>query len=216
MMQVIGVCGLAGSGKNEVTKVLIEECGWVNVAFADEMKRICKRVYGFTDEQLWGPSEMRNAPDKRYPRGKVLDQDEYVEVYLSPRLALQELGSWGRRCYPDVWADYGMRVAAKLGNGEWDYNYREGAFQIPGACPKNVCISDVRFRNEMTSIKRHGGKVWRVVRPGAGLEGEYAQHDSETEQQTIPDSEFDLVIHNEGTLDELKDKVRYALVHGRL
>ena len=32
------------------------------------MKRIARDVFGFSDEQLYGPSEMRNAPDERYPR----------------------------------------------------------------------------------------------------------------------------------------------------
>jgi len=65
---ILGICGLAGSGKDTAAKFIIEDYSFVQVAFADEMKRICKRVYDFTDEQLWGPSEFRNAPDKRYLR----------------------------------------------------------------------------------------------------------------------------------------------------
>lgn len=65
---IIGFCGLAGSGKDTAAKFVITDHRFVPIAFADEMKRVCKRVYDFSDEQLWGPSEFRNLPDKRYPR----------------------------------------------------------------------------------------------------------------------------------------------------
>jgi hypothetical protein len=214
MKQTIAISGLAGSGKNEEANVLISECGWVNVSFADKMKRICKDLYGFTDEQLWGPSEKRNAPDLRYPR--FMKADGEVADYLTPRLALQELGSWGRKCYPDVWAEYAMSVSKKVLDQNASYHHTVGLLTDPYPAYQKkavdgVVISDLRFRNELEAVKRNGGKVWRVVRPGAGLEGEYAQHESETEQLTIPDSDFDLVIHNEGTLDDLKAKVRSVL-----
>ena len=58
---------IAGAGKDEAAKVLVQH-GFVSVAFADIMKRWCKELYGFTDEQLWGPSEDRTKPDERYPK----------------------------------------------------------------------------------------------------------------------------------------------------
>jgi hypothetical protein len=46
-----------------------------------------------------------------------------------------------------------------------------------------------------------------VVRPGAGLEGSFAQHQSEAEMADIPDELFDTVIQNTGTLENLKRNV---------
>ena len=66
---LVGVAGLAGSGKETVADRLCEKHGFVRVSFADPLKRFCMQVYEFTEEQLWGPSEFRNAPDKRYQRG---------------------------------------------------------------------------------------------------------------------------------------------------
>jgi len=65
---IIGVAGLAGSGKDTVADHLVEYHGFVKVALADPLKRICREVFDFSEEQLWGPSEKRNEPDKRYPR----------------------------------------------------------------------------------------------------------------------------------------------------
>ncbi len=63
---IIGLCGPAGSGKDTAADFLVKNHGFAKVAFADPLKRICKDVFAFTDEQLWGPSEKRNAVDERF------------------------------------------------------------------------------------------------------------------------------------------------------
>lgn len=79
---ILGISGLAGSGKDTFAKFLEPE-GAVNVALADPLKRIAREVYAFTDEQLWGASQYRNAPDTRYPRPHTW--------VLADRLADQEM-----------------------------------------------------------------------------------------------------------------------------
>lgn len=68
---IILLVGKAGSGKDTVADILVRDHAFVKIAFADPLKRICRDVYDFTDEQLWGPSSARNAPDLRYPRPPV-------------------------------------------------------------------------------------------------------------------------------------------------
>lgn len=67
-MKVIGVCGQAGSGKNTVGDMIECHVDTKQMALADPMKQFAKRVFGFTDTQLWGDSDQRNAPDYRYGR----------------------------------------------------------------------------------------------------------------------------------------------------
>ncbi len=67
MKIILGIMGLSKSGKDTFAEFL-QEFGAVNVALADPLKRICRDVYGFSDLQLWGPSDERNKPDERYPR----------------------------------------------------------------------------------------------------------------------------------------------------
>lgn len=136
------------------------------------------------------------------------------DVYLSPRVALQTLGTdWGRACYEDVWVDYVMRVCRFLQSGRCGYSRAKGVFDISDlvdaglVVPKtDVVISDVRFRNEVDAIKA-GGCVFRIVRPSAdgvvGLEG----HASEEEQKTLPDDVFDGVIDNSHSLAVLHELV---------
>jgi hypothetical protein len=195
---IIGFSGLAGAGKDTVADLLVKHYKFTKVALADPLKRICKDVFQFTDEQLWGPSEKRNEPDVRYPRDGG---------YLTPRYALQQLGTeWGRDCYNNVWVDYALRTADKiLKPAPWDgtysnysqpkglYSYLEGSDRYKG-----VAIPDVRFKNEVDAIKKAGGFVVRLTRPSTTLTGEAAQHASEQEQLEIPDSEFHFLIPNHG------------------
>lgn len=94
---------------------------------------------------------------------------------LTARYALQALGTdWGRRMHPDVWVRACLRQAARH----------------PAAC-----VPDVRFANEADAIRKAGGKVVRITRPGAGLPGDAGAHASEQQ-----DFEADLELPNTGAL----------------
>lgn len=203
---IVGLSGLAGSGKDQSAAFLVEDFGFVKISLADPLKQIARRVYDFSDEQLWGPSQFRNGEDRRYPRADG--------SFLTPREALQKLGTeWGRSCYENTWAEMGVRTAqALLSSPHYRYTQKEGLQEIEAdpkldLVPAGVAIPDVRFKNEIAAIKAAGGKVVRIVRPGAGLGGSAGLHPSEVEQASIPDSEFDYVIQNDGTLEELRMKV---------
>jgi hypothetical protein len=229
---IVGISGLAGSGKDVVASILKRYHSFETLSFSDPMKRFCKEVLGFTDDQLWGPSPLRNAEDERFPRyteeewSTARSQDSLPKGprYLSPRHALQALGTeWGRNCYPDIWVDYAIRTAKDLLSQDLlGYTPQLGLFDLRdcsrrqgsgerGRPSRGVAIPDVRFRNEMNAIQREGGKVVRIIRPGAGLQGAASGHLSETEQTGIPDSEFDFVILNDSTLEELPARVRQML-----
>lgn len=68
---LIGILGKAGAGKDSAANVLVERHGFVKVSLADPLKRICREVFDFTEEQLWGPSHKRNEPDTRYVQVKA-------------------------------------------------------------------------------------------------------------------------------------------------
>jgi hypothetical protein len=213
---LIGLTGKAYAGKDTSADYLVKQYCCVKIALADPLKRIVKDVFSFTDEQLWGPSEMRNEPDERYPRWVADVAGEKVQQYLTPRYALQQLGTeWGRDCYNDVWIDYALRMANEvltnqrsygakggLGHGEsgGNYVYTDTKF-------KGVVISDCRFMNEFAAIRKDGGKVWRIKRPEEGLEGDAGLHVSETEQDGVPDSYFDAVLYNDSTIAALQMRI---------
>lgn len=226
---IIGLCGKAGAGKNFIADIIETRYGYLTISFADPLKRICKDVFNFSDEQLWGPSHMRNAPDSRWPRlceecsGKghfdnPCDSDTYIDcdicqgvgkTYLTPREALQQLGTeWGRACYKNVWVDYAIRTAEELLEMPGRrYSAKKGIEETAGPSPSGVVISDVRFQNEMNGIKAANGKVVRIVRETTTLTGIRSFHQSETEQAQIPNTDFDYILQNVDDLDVLNASI---------
>lgn len=90
-MRIVGVTGRAGSGKDTIADWFVCERGYTKVALADPMKEFCRTAFGWSHDQLWGPSARRSEPDPRWNG-------------LTPRRALQQLGTeWGRAMHPDVW-----------------------------------------------------------------------------------------------------------------
>lgn len=188
-MNLVAVLGLAGSGKNTAANIIARLTGGSCIALADPLKRFCKEVFDFSDEQLYGPSEYRNAVDLRYRRNDG--------SYLSPRIALQLLGTeWGRSCYEDIWVDLSIRRAKYL---------------LSTACPM-VVITDCRYVNEARKVKAAGGKVWRIIRGGASGSPGVVGHTSETEQLEPGILQYvDVTINNDGTAEELTAAVRGLL-----
>jgi hypothetical protein len=65
---LIVLSGEAGAGKDSVAKILVEQFRWTTYSLAAPLKRFGQDMFGFTDEQLYGPSHARNAPDPRWAR----------------------------------------------------------------------------------------------------------------------------------------------------
>lgn len=229
MGKLIGISGRAGSGKDTVAGLVP---GSRRFSFADPLKEFCQQVFGWDRETLWGPSELRNKPDERYPRecGYELHQGDGStcpacrgqQQYLTPRYALQTLGTeWGRHCFPDVWAQLGVRRAQewlrehpKQGKGHFsDDEFGNTCYIPPSGLPSVAVFSDCRFVNEARAIHAAGGEVWRVVRPGAGLAGGAGLHPSEAEQESPEFLELvTLAIDNSGSLEQLASSVRKATI----
>lgn len=222
MSKIIGLLGHSGSGKDTVAKIAAEFCDCASVSMADPLKKICKEVFDFTDLQLYGPSENRNAPDTRYPRQvvKLVNLGEsketgYVTTYLTPRYALQTLGTeWGRNCYDNIWADLGVRRAKKMlatvreVSGKCNECGHSVTDKVP--CYNLIFITDVRFVNEAKLIRENGGEIWKIDRPGfvGVIPGGVSDHASESAIDGEKMGTYvSRTISNGGSLDLLKDLV---------
>lgn len=120
-VRLIVLSGTAGAGKDSVAKVLVNAHGWELYSLAGPMKRFAADMFGFTDEQLYGPSKARNKPDPRWARPCPECDDGTLEVMCaivgcdhcggtgkvddnSPRRILQLMGEEFLRqmVHPDV------------------------------------------------------------------------------------------------------------------
>jgi hypothetical protein len=216
---------IAGAGKDEVAKIFVEK-GWVSISFADVMKRWCKELFDFTDDQLWSGSEKRVEPDRRFPRElsdiqeaivrgvKVPREYLFPDPNLTPRYALQKLGDWGRDCYPDCWADYTLKTAhkalyiytedCKIRGHKYDPKVGLSPVEVETLL-MGVVIPDMRFQNEFRRVKEDGGKVIRVKRYCEEFPSVMDDsHISERDILAWGDEVFDHVIENVGDLERLR------------
>jgi len=218
---IIGISGLTydkhgqkcsmGAGKDEVARILVENHGFVRVALADVLKRMAMELWNFTPQQMFGASHFRNEVDNRYG--------------FTPRSVLQKMGTdISRTIDEDVWVRYATKVAKTIMKDgvkdelkgyvrSWKYSPAKGLEEsaYPEQTPQGVAFSDARFLNELEYVKKEGGKLLRVKRPANHLPNVNLLHSSETQILCVDDSEFDIVIDNDGTIQDLVDKVDAAI-----
>lgn len=145
--------------------------------------------------------------------------NEYL-IKLTPRKLLQLIGTECGRdiIHPNIWVNALMS------------EYKE---TLPCLCegigvcvqPKgydceeirpNWIITDMRFPNELKAIEDRGGVSIRVNRPVHALSQENncgLLHPSET---ALDNATFDYVINNNGTIEDLVDKVKIILIKEKL
>lgn len=98
------ISGFSGTGKDEVALRLVDKHGAVQTGLADPAKRHMHDLYGWTEQQLFGPSAFRNAGDERYPRelSRELELSFFgsaEQVQDHPDLRLRENVREGKRYY---------------------------------------------------------------------------------------------------------------------
>lgn len=159
-------------------------------AFADKLKQCAAIILGCKVERFEDNTFKDSAtwiPNQGSP-----------DPYLTGRQILQKLGTEvGRNIHPDIWVEALLR----------DYRYRwthnmtncDNPLILP-----NWIVPDVRFLSEVKAIEGRGGFVIRINR-------DTSYSDSHPSEIGLDDYPFKYVVNNNGTLDELKDKLSNIL-----
>jgi hypothetical protein len=189
---IIGVVGLIGSGKDTIADYLVNIHEFRRDSFAATLKDAVSAVFGWDREMLEGRTrssrEWREQPDAWW--------SQRLGRTITPRWILQHWGTEVCRqgFHDDIWI---ASLENKLQNTRDD-----------------VVISDCRFPNEIQSIRRAGGTVIRVQRgedPGwFQLAVQHFCHGAplttampHASEWSWAGTEFDRVIDNNGSLDQL-------------
>jgi len=173
---IIGLSGYAQSGKDTVANYLVEHRGFERVAFADPIRKL-----------LWEMNPM--LADGFYLQGVInaYGWDAAKTRFPEVRRLLQDLGKGARDVIDtEVWVTAALR---QMGDINQDY-----------------VITDVRFQNEATTLRKIDAKIWRVERTGVeAVNSHVSEHD-------MDNWEFDAYIHNNSTIEDLEFAVKTALM----
>lgn len=210
MAKIVGVVGWIGTGKDTVADYLVNNYDYKRESFAGTLKDAVAAVFGWPRDAVEGATPAarawRETEDKWWA-------DRLGMPGFTPRLALQ---LWGTEVcrnnfHDDIWI-------ASLQNKLRHTN-------------QDVVISDVRFPNEVKTIKDAGGKVVWVQRGpkpdwfvyGADAAAGINSGLKEIERRGIHASEwawlntdFDEIINNSGTLDSLYRIIDELKISNRL
>lgn len=183
-MYKIAIAGKANSGKNTLSRFLCEEINEIVsyppiVGFADPIKEMSLIAFPFLKrEDFFGPSENRS---------KVIPNCFKDGKPLTIRILLQDIGEGYKKYSPTIWID--------VFNETYKKYIKKNNF---------IICSDLRFTDEFNFLKKNGFFLIRLLKNNSSN----MNHISETQQNQIKDESFDYIIHNNGTLDDLKIKVR--------
>jgi hypothetical protein len=141
--RVIGLCGYAGSGKDEAAKGLFAD-GWERVALADALRKALLAL----------DPEIKLANVSAY-LVHWESWDELKRQIPEVRELLQRMGTEaGRDIHgQDCWVNIARRKIL--------------------ATTSDVVVTDIRFANEAAMIRELGGVLIRVERPGVGPVNEH-------------------------------------------
>jgi len=209
LIMIIGIVGFLGTGKDTIGNILVEQHGFYKDSFANTLKDICSRLFGWERALLEGDTdisrEWRETVDTWWE--KRLDIKGFT-----PRMALQLIGTNALRSHfnHDIWS---LTLENRLRKAQ----------------DKDIVICDCRFPNEIQLIKKMNGSMWRVTRGSepewwlvaqnamrgdsssiALMENYYKVHYSEW---AWVNEDFEHCINNNGTISDLYPQINNILVN---
>jgi dephospho-CoA kinase len=217
---IIGINGKIGSGKDTVGKIIqYLQCHNTGEITIEDVMSNPEHEWWLEEQSKF---EIKKFAGKLKQIGSILsgidvemfEDQEFKKLYMSPewgmtyREFLQKLGTEAMRegLHTNVWvnalfADY---TPTHYLIGAFDTKLTDGDPVYP-----NWIITDMRFPNEMEAVELREGVTIKVVRSGTAV----GTHPSET---ALDDAYFDHVISNNGTIEDLVEKVRQILTIERI
>ncbi len=217
---IIMLCGSAGSGKDTAANMIVEIMPKTGlISQAEPLKMIGEDFFGFSHDQLWGPSELRNAPDPSFDNADrwrfLMDRsnDSVVHEWLQycgiPN-QYNAFDSWLVGLYKQTFLDekqltprvmlqtLGTEFGRKIDHNIWARIAMDKSKErLLAGEASLMLITDGRFKNEVLNTKLNNGMAVLIMTPevksgNVGVQG----HSSETELKTIPYYWYDEVIVN--------------------
>lgn len=141
---IIGLIGKKQSGKDTIADYLVNRFKFTKLAFADPIKDICKTMFGFTNNQLYG-----NAKETLDETFNILPRDAMKFIGMEFRENMHKL-------IPNIHGDI------------WSFVMQQKINKLRQDNPNcNIVITDVRFQNEYHMLATQFADdvtFWKVTR----------------------------------------------------
>lgn len=211
-----------------------------NKKFADVLKDFICMLLGCTREMLEN-REFKESPlgpewekyriiRKGYRNSYVSTEEEalklfakytnlrYVKVKMTPRLLLQLMGTeCGRQIlHPNIWVNAVMANYVPIDHISVPNDDRLHGESYTKVIYPDWIITDMRFPNELTSVKEREGITIRVNRESIYRTGRVIVKDEHPSETGLDNAKFDYTISNNGTIKELVDEIREILIKEKL
>ncbi len=173
--QIIGITGRKFNGKDTLGNYLVNNFSYKKLSYADPIKDITRILFGFNEEQLYG--SLKETIDDNWN--------------TTPRNIMQFLGT-------EIFRKQMDQVIPNIGEDFWIKCLEVKMTNLLKENPnQKFVICDVRFPNEVESIKKLGGTVIRVKRE---LSTNNDLHESEKYIESL-DVDFEMI--NNTTIEQL-------------
>lgn len=193
---IISISGLIGAGKDTIADYLVNFHHFRRDSFADSLKDAVSAVFGWDRELLEG----RTRSSRTWRENVDTWWADRLNIpNLTPRLVLQLWGTEVCRLgfHNDIWV-------ASIENKLLRHN-------------DNIVISDSRFPNEISAIRKAGGTIIRVIRGHDPIWFDTAVNYPDRMPTLYPDvhvseyswagTKFDAVVNNNGSIEELYNTI---------
>jgi len=176
---ILGLTGQPFNGKDTAAAYLASVHGFHRIAFADPIRAGLKAMLGLTDEDF--------TPERKELPIAWLG-------YKTPVSLMESLGTdWGQLYgYPTIWVDRAFREIYERMENKADF-----------------VLTDVRFLHEADRLRHEGGKLLRIVRPGAPRSNRTEYRSFQEQMRLVSDE--DVVAESAEELHEALDDVLYQL-----
>lgn len=198
---LVGMCGLISSGKDTAADFLVKKYNFKRESFAGTLKDIVALVFGWDRNLLEGLT----AESRAWREQKDIWWSNRLGISITPRWVLQYWGTDVLRnnFHNDIWI---ASLEKKLANHS-----------------QNIVITDCRFPNEIDVLRKLNGKLCRIMRGSDPEWFEFAkyymqgptnhkyieakfyiqEHHIHPSEYSWADTKFDVVIDNNGTIENL-------------
>jgi len=217
MRKVIAIAGEKEAGKDAFAKSLIQR-GFQHGSFAENLKHMCKEIFNLTDYMVNTPNgkKMRLSVPRRFTSKHFL----LIRRWMGRTHSMVGLGEECKK----IEDEYILRPIKETGKPKELYTPREilqfigtdicrrlvdtyhvdVLFQKIENSPESWVITDARFENERNQLREKFGAILvRIIRPSKQGSDSHPSENSLGEE-----SDYDYVVENNGTLEELNDKAR--------